>query len=108
MGVASAAHVCERVVREVVGVISHHRGDCPGDTFVPLGSGVLGEDGECPVRAHALTILAGVRHRVVGVARGDDSGGEWDVVAGDVVGVPGAVDAFVMAADDRGEIVECS
>ena len=40
-------------------------------------------------------------HGVVGVADGDDAGAERDVVAGEAVGVAGAVEALVRGADER-------
>ena len=55
---------------------------------------------------HRLTIRAVGRHRVVGVAREDDARADGDRVAGDAVGIPPAVPALVLVADDPGHAAQ--
>ena len=46
------------------------------------------------------------RHRVEGVAGADDPGLDRDRLAGEAVGVAGAVPALVAGADDRADLAE--
>src|ERR1041384_2269210 len=56
------------------------------------------------VVAHRGAIAAGGRKGVVDVDDADDLGAEWDLIAAQAVGVPGAVILLVMPADDRFDV----
>ena len=71
------------------------------DIGIPLRSLVLPQDGLHPVVVHAFPALAGVRHRVPGIAGGHDAGPERDVVAPEPVRITAAVDPLVVSAHER-------
>jgi hypothetical protein len=47
-------------------------------------------------------------HRVEGVGRADDAGLEWDLLTVESLGIPAAVEALVVAVDDRRQVFQAS
>jgi hypothetical protein len=68
---------------------------------IPLRSLVFAKDRHDPRPVHSLAVLAGVGHRVVGVAGGHDPRTERDIASGQLVRVAMSVDAFMMATYER-------
>lgn len=73
------------------------------DVGVELRPGAPPELGECVGGTHGAAVRAIGCHRVVGVADGDDPRAEWDVLAGELIGVAAAVPALVARAHDLGD-----
>jgi hypothetical protein len=73
------------------------RGD---DARVELRAGAAHELGDRVIVRHGRAVRAVRGHRVVGVAGEDDAAAERDLLAGEPVGVAGAVEALVLVADD--------
>src|SRR5688500_9126263 len=67
---------------------------------VELRAGVLAKLAERVAVGHRLAVRAVARHRVVGVAGENDAAAHGDRVADEPVGVPAAVPALVLVADD--------
>jgi hypothetical protein len=59
----------------------------------------------CQVERQALAVRAVGAHRVPGVSRGDDPRLQWDLLAGEAVGVAAAVPALMVGAHDQADVV---
>ena len=86
--------------------VLEHRPRGGDDTAVKLRSGVLLELCDRGLARDRVVIGAVARHRVERVADRDDPRSERDRLAGEAVGIPGAVDALVRRADERGDARE--
>ena len=52
----------------------------------------------------AAPVQAGRGERVEGVRDGNDARAEWDLIAGETLGIAAAVEALVVVAHDRGDL----
>ena len=71
-----------------------------------LRAGVGVQLGDRDLERQRLAVRAVGRHRVEGVAGGDDAGGDRDRLAGQAVGIAAAVPALVRGADDDADAGE--
>src|SRR5262249_35263873 len=74
--------------------------------WVELRARTLLEPAKCLVTRKSLAIRPVGRHRVVRVAHEDDARLERDVLAGNPIGIAGAVVALVAVTHDRADILE--
>ena len=82
------------------GVMRGDGDDRLDDARIPLRTRVFAEDGDCTFVSHALSVLAGVGHRVVRVAHCDDACLEGDLLSGELVWVAVAVGPFMVRPYD--------
>src|SRR4051794_25198844 len=87
-------------------VAREHADECGDDVRVELRAGVLHELLPRDVRAERPAVRAVVRHRVVGVAAGDDPRNEWDLLTGPPVRIAGPVPALVARPHDRAHVAQ--